>query len=198
MSTDYQMTAAGYYVFKELFFGFNKQKLTTLIEFLTLMESSSGLIEVAQSYLEQPEELEIEYNRMCVGPTRLVAPPYQSVYLGNRRQMFTEITDSVLLCYQEIGLKENNSRGEPADFFGNELEFLYAIYTKLHHQESDVRELQVLASKFLHEHIGKWYQNFLADIRNGTKMEFWQLFADELEAYIATSLQQSPHLVLTD
>lgn len=195
MEAGNNLRASGFYVFKSLFYGIQQQELENLLEYLKLFKPESELIEVASAYLAEPEELEVEYNRLCVGPYKLVAPPYESVYMGPTRETFTEVTDRVLLCYQELGLMADGSRGEPADFFGNEIEFLYVLHVRLLEEgEAADPEIQALMQRFLNDHLGCWYKRFLEDIRSHSRLRFWQLAADEIEALIDSTITASKEL----
>ncbi|SDJ77146.1 Nitrate reductase delta subunit [Ferrimonas sediminum] len=195
MEAGNNLRAAGFYVFKSLFFGIQKQELENLVEYLKLFKPDSELIEEASAHLAEPEALELEYNRLCVGPYKLVAPPYESVYVGPTRETFTEATDRVLLCYQQMGLMADGSRGEPADFFGNELEFLYVLHARLLEEvDAEGAKTQELIEGFLSQHLGCWYRPFLKDIRSHSSQKFWCLVADEIEELIDTTITASKKL----
>ena len=182
------MIAAGLFVYKSLFFGVSKEKLLNLSEFLAMTEPESELVGVSLQMAESVEAVEIEYNRLCVGPYRLVAPPYESVYLGASRELFTKVTAEVEEHYQSIGLMANRNSGEPADFIGNELEYLFVLHCKYLEEGSDKTDLDNKIDGFISAHLSQWYEAFLNDISCNTSMPFWKLFSEQLGRFIKAQM----------
>lgn len=182
------MTAAGYYVYKSLFFEVSRETLLNLSEYLAMTEPNAPLRELSREMADQSLDLELEYNRLCVGPYRLQAPPYESVYRGPSRETFTRITQEVEAHYQQLGLMGQRASGEPADFFGNELEYLFVLYSKYQQETGDKAPWAARIDAFLSEHLGQWYTAFLDDIANHTEMPFWREFSVQLKAFIEPQL----------
>ncbi len=80
-STDFGPVAAGYQAFKGMLFTpSSPETLQRLITWLEHNQQYPMLLQEARKWLTEPIELECDYNRMCIGPTRLLVPPYESVY----------------------------------------------------------------------------------------------------------------------
>lgn len=69
-------------------------------------------------------ELEADYNRLFVGPGKLLAAPWESVYFSDERQLFQAQTLDVRAWYRRFGLEGANAGHEPDDHIGLELAFL--------------------------------------------------------------------------
>lgn len=65
-----------------------------------------------------------DYNRLFIGPDKLLAPPWGSIYLTKERLIFQEQTLEVRNWYRRFGLELNNLYHEPDDHIGLELSFL--------------------------------------------------------------------------
>ena len=70
------------------------------------------------------EALQHDYRRLFVGPGRLLATPWESVYLSPDHLMFDVQTVQVRRAYQRYGMAIPNLNNEPDDHLGLELRFL--------------------------------------------------------------------------
>jgi putative dimethyl sulfoxide reductase chaperone len=73
---------------------------------------------------ESLSELQADYTRLFVGPGKVLAPLWESVYYGEERLTFQEETLDVRRWYQRFGLELVNLYHEPDDHIGLELAFL--------------------------------------------------------------------------
>ena len=70
------------------------------------------------------DRLRTDYNNLFVGPHKVLAPPWESVYFSSDRQMFQKETLDVRMWYARFGLEIVNLNREPDDHLGLELEFI--------------------------------------------------------------------------
>ena len=70
------------------------------------------------------DEARSDYTRLFVGPGKVLAPPWGSVYLNHDRLLFDENTLVVRQFYERFGMKIKEKYKEPDDHIGIELEFL--------------------------------------------------------------------------
>jgi TorA maturation chaperone TorD len=147
------------------------------------------------------EALRSDYVKLFVGPTRLPAPPWESVYLTEGDLIFQESTLEVRAAYREAGYQAAGYPHEADDHLATELNFMMSLIedTKLAYGNEDallVRALLTAQGKFLEEHLNKWLLPF-ADRLNeksprGTE-EFYPLaayFVAELCARDAEALKE--------
>lgn len=132
---------------------------------------------------------------MCIGPTKLLVPPYESVYRDVGRQIHTDRTLEVADFYQQLGLVTDTGFNEPADYIGNELEFLFCAEALRHQQQNEdpaaADELEQLAQVFLEQHLGTWYQAFAQGISQHARLDFWRCYAQALEDFLTSRLKNS-------
>ncbi|QYJ97911.1 molecular chaperone TorD family protein [Shewanella alkalitolerans] len=190
MTEKYGPTAMAYHAFKSMMFApSDTQAVAGLIAYLEQETPDSPLLIEARKFSDDASELEFDFNRMCIGPYKLLVAPYESVYLSGNRQLFTEETLRVAEFYQQIGLVIDDSFNEPADFIGNELEFLYCLHAMASEQQalgqtSYAEELLSLADEFIQAHLGRWIVPFCEGITQHAKQAFWRLFAETLVQFI--------------
>jgi TorA maturation chaperone TorD len=122
------------------------------------------------------ESLKVDYAGLFVGPYRLLAPPYGSVYLEDKKIMGDSTID-VRNCYQnedlDIVIKD------APDHIAVELEFMYYLVVK---QIVAIRaaNLQILQScrqkqyRFLWVHLARWLPEFAENVQKNAQTEFYR------------------------
>lgn len=158
-------------------------------------ESQSEGVDLVLSSLKDIETMEEkdfkkikeEYNRLFVGPGKLVAPPWGSVYLSEERIIFDEHTLSVRDFYKSWGISVNRKNKEPDDHIGFELEFMSIMCRKSIDaiRENDMDKLKDLLEaqkSFLQDHLLKWTDQFFQVIFKYSEENFFKglaLFTSE-------------------
>ncbi|ABZ78562.1 cytoplasmic chaperone TorD family protein [Shewanella halifaxensis HAW-EB4] len=188
---DFGSVANGYQALKGMLFTPSAPEcLERLIDWLEASQINNELLAEARKSQNTLIDLECDFNRMCVGPTRLLVPPYESVYCSVGSQLNTKETVAVADFYQNIGLVIDKNLNEPADYIGNELEFLFCLEALNHQQKEQVNHnestaLDELAQLFISQHLGRWYQDFTYGIEQHTEMTFWRHYAQTLRDFLA-------------
>ena len=80
--------------------------------------------------MEEPATEEAEYNRLFVGPGRLPAPLYESVWRSEDRLLMQDQTLQVRAIYRRYGLESRYGCSQPDDHVAVELEFYAALQMK--------------------------------------------------------------------
>jgi len=136
------------------------------------------------------EELAVEYARLFVGPYKLLAPPYGSLYLDQVRRVMNHSTMEVLEMYRQAGLVMADEFKELPDHAAVELEFMYYLIYKeveaLAKADLDtalyfLRNQELFLKKFL----GPWIPPFCQKIREGTENEFYIALAECLSTFVS-------------
>ena len=118
----------------------------------------------------------VDYSRLFLGPFRLLAPPYGSVYLEDGKFMGYS-TLEVADLYRQEGL-DIVLRDAP-DHVSVELEFMYFLALK----EAEARErsdfdqvtrVRDTEAAFLGTHLGAWIQPFTHNIEINAQTEFYR------------------------
>ena len=137
------------------------------------------------------EELQKDYAQLFVGPFRVPAPPYGSVYLESDRRVCGDSTMDVMARYREEGLEL--TLREPADHVAAELEYMYVLAA---------REMEALATgdegeatrhvekqrDFLHTHLGAWVPLLTERIVENARTGFYQRLAKNTDAFVRADL----------
>lgn len=132
--------------------------------------------------------LEVEYNRLFVGPGKLLAPPYESYYLSEARRagsgrLRTDAERSVARAYAARGYAMPEEFVELPDHVAVELEFLALVAA----QEAEAwdagdaqraRDARHAADAFADAHPAQWLLAFARDVHAGARLPFYPAIAD--------------------
>lgn len=133
------------------------------------------------------ESLKLDHARLFVGPFDLLAPPYESVYVGDENRVMTEATERVQAAYREAGV--DIDLDEPADHVAAELEFLFLLVTtEIEALEAGAFEAAAHYLKrqyeFLSDHLGRWVSEIAENMREHADTEFYRALADETRRFV--------------
>lgn len=138
---------------------------------------------------EGAENLLLDYTRLFLGPTQIIAKPYGSVWLERQDKLMGESTVKVLELYQECGFEMDEEFRELPDHIAAELEFLYLLI----YRENEARRngkpealeaKAALRKRFLDEHLGRWVGPFTAAMRAGAQCAFYRVLAELTERFV--------------
>ncbi|EHQ88562.1 TorD/DmsD family molecular chaperone [Desulfosporosinus youngiae] len=134
-------------------------------------------------------ELNDDFNTLFVGPHKLKAPPWESVYRSEEKLTFDAITLEVREFYRRHGLEVAKKNIEPDDHFGAELEFMaeligrqYKALELKHYEEAKL--LMDDQIEFLSEHLVKWAFEFTQDVISNARTDYFGGLARLASAYI--------------
>lgn len=127
-----------------------------------LCEEAHRLLEVASEPLVL---LDAEYTRLFVGPGKLPAPPWESVYRADGDLLFQESTLHVREAYREAGFKAAGYPREADDHVATELSFMATLAkgaaAALEVADVDRASAFMTAQKkFLDAHLSFWLPRF--------------------------------------
>ena len=110
------------------------------------------------------QALEYEFNRLFVGPGRVQAPPYASIYLDPEPQLMGRTTDDIRELMRAVGLSLRDQGREPEDHLSFELE-LWCVLARLEAQYAAtpevLQEIRDARRRFVREHLALWIPDFL-------------------------------------
>ena len=162
----YKFLSGCYYLPDEELF----QKVTDIAQtdqsFAELASCISGL---------ELESLKIDYTRLFVGPFKLLAPPYGSIYLETSMIM-GESTIDVRNWYEKEGL--DIVINDAPDHIAMELEFMYYLIVKQIEANSDANP-QITQSYlekqhlFLQRHLARWLPKFVENVQENAQTKFY-------------------------
>jgi TorA maturation chaperone TorD len=120
-----------------------------------------------------------DYTRLFIGPGRVLAPPWESVYFNDERMVFQQQTLQVREWYRRFGLQAESLHREPDDHIGIELAFL-AHLTQLGLQalergdEIGLSSLLEARSEFMQGHLLQWGPRFCGLVLKESRTDFYQ------------------------
>lgn len=151
---------------------------------------------------ENIDNLEFEYNRLFVGPARLIAPPYESVYRTTEHLVMGETMFDVKRAYQEIDMEIRNTLREPEDHIAIELEYLAELQKRSlialeEYSICELRRLINLEAAFLGDHLLNWVPEFCQKTKEGSRMDFFKALAEVLVLLIKKDYEILEGLAVT-
>lgn len=137
----------------------------------------------------EPESLLLDYTRLFLGPSHIIAKPYGSVWLEKEQTLMQDSTMAVEALYQEGGFEIGEDFRELPDHIAAELEFLYLLIFRANEARcnDDPEVLMAMTSlkkRFLGEHLGSWIGSFSAAVRAGAQSGFYRELAELTERFI--------------
>ena len=137
---------------------------------ILLAGENTKLIDLAKRLAQAAAEadfdaLSTEYTRLFEGPTKLPAPPWESVYKADGDLLFQESTLHVREAYKEAGFQAAGYPHEADDHLATELSFMSALIqgTKDAIEADDATRANaflIAQHKFLDQHLNLWLTPF--------------------------------------
>ncbi|MBP1759719.1 MAG: cytoplasmic chaperone TorD family protein [Firmicutes bacterium] len=159
----------------------DEQQFDTYFELLTQLRQA--LEDDAEITLDK---LKDEYTYLLIGPNKLPAPPWESVYLTKERTIFQESTLNVRRIYLGYNFLPANYPHEADDHLALELDFMahLAELTQGCFEEEKTEEIKKLLldqKAFLDEHLLVWIGDFAKQIQQGKTQYFYPQIAELME-----------------
>jgi putative dimethyl sulfoxide reductase chaperone len=133
--------------------------------------------------------LDLEYNRLFVGPGRLPCPPYESVHRSDRPEMelgtvLGPSTAEVKKAYTEAGLVIGPAFRDLPDHIAVELEFMHFLCIKELESKGDGAKWHQMQKEFVRSHLKPWVGAFTAKTVANTRSPFYRLAATLLDEFV--------------
>jgi TorA maturation chaperone TorD len=125
------------------------------------------------------DDLCSDYTRLFIGPGKLLAPPWESVYFSEDRLTFQEETLQVRDWYRRFGLESEKLHHEPDDHIGLEFEFvahLARCALLALEQNDDARYDEAIEARrqFIAEHPGRWAAGWCGQVEKHARTDFYR------------------------
>lgn len=132
----------------------------------------------------------VEYSRLFLGPFKLVAPPYGSVWLDKTKTVMGDSTAQVAAVYQTHGLQLADDFPELPDHIAVELEFLsYLAFQQRQAQatgnQDEATRLATTQLGFINELLTPWLTPFCQAIIEDGEAPFYMALAECTAAFVA-------------
>ena len=165
---------------------------TTLAECALFMgEDSQGMREqdlLVNFVRATPDVLDVvkrDYTKLFIGPAKLPAPPWESVYVTGEDLLFQVSTLEVRQAFHSAGYQATGYPHEADDHLATELGFMEALAKKTldAYEGGDSEQVKLLLShqvRFLSEHLNAWLPQFVERLLSSDKpkvSDFYHRFA---------------------
>ncbi len=167
---------------------------------LTLLSLEDG-IDQLKSFADQLnsdtdtalDKVRSEYTRLFIGPTKLPAPPWESVYITKERLLFQESTLEVRKCYLKYSYRPTNFRSEPDDHLALELDFmanLSHLAENFFQDDKTSESVDILKDQkaFLEQHLLVWVPQFVSELEAATCHPLYLGMASILRNFLQADL----------
>lgn len=109
---------------------------------------------------DEDDRLRSEYTRLFLGPEKLPAPPWESVYVNGEPLLFQESTLVVREAYRRSGYVSAGYPREADDHVAIELDFMATLAAKTCEAAAGDRGALEAQRAFLEEHLLAWIDSF--------------------------------------
>jgi TorA maturation chaperone TorD len=125
------------------------------------------------------DDLLVDYTRLFLGPTDILAKPYGSTWLTGEKTLMQASTIAILDLYREGGFEIDDSFRDLPDHIAVELEFLYllewrACAARQNADAAGLAEIEALRRRLLGEHLGRWVTPFTAAVQAEAGTAFYR------------------------
>lgn len=190
----YRLLAACYYPPTSVFLEESScAALARLLEFVDLDAAESARQAASCSGTASLEEFMVEYSRLFLGPFKLVAPPYGSVWLDESRGVMGASTARVSSFYDSCGLRLADDFSELPDHIAAELEFMSFLAFKQREagacgDSDEAVRMLALQRDFLGNHLLPWLVHFTACIIEDGESTLYQAIARCTATFVAADM----------
>jgi TorA maturation chaperone TorD len=182
-----------------------------IIQAFPFTDSCAALAEATNRivhYLKEPgvlsgknyDHLHWDYTRMFIGPAKLPAPPWESVYRDADHLHFSKETLDVRNAYRKYNLLPKDFGREPDDHIGLELDFMHKLCEKARERarigdETGLAEILKDQKAFLDEHLLKWVPDWTRDVVNSAQTDFYRGMVLLLDAFLKLDGELTEELI---
>ena len=140
------------------------------------------------------EPLKVDFSKLFVGPYKLFAAPYGSVYLDGERKIMGDSTLDVKNRYREAGLDTAKNFKDTPDHITAELEFMYyLIFKEIEAFSNSDTETAIgfiqKQKSFLEDHLMAWMPEFANSIIEYAENTFYPNLAKATETFLKENYQ---------
>jgi len=141
------------------------------------------------------QDIEVQFAKLFIGPYHLLAPPFGSIYLDNKREVMGDSTLDVARRYLAAGFTADEDFTNPPDHISAELEFMHVLITAelncLHNWCADeAADCLVQQYEFLNSHLGRWIVAFTDLTIKATHLPYFKYLAAITRQFIREDTQR--------
>ncbi len=138
-------------------------------------EVQSGMEEI-RHFLKKhdsAEEIKADFTHLFLGPGRIPAPPYESVFRSEEHLMFEKEMLDVRAAYRGHGMGLEKNNPVPDDHIGFEFQFTALLCLKIaesltKNKPDDAGIIQNDLTRFMDAHLFKWLPDFFSRVKDNS------------------------------
>ena len=161
------------------------------------LAKAAAFLDTQHAKNEDPDylpKLRNEYMRLFVGPQKLVAPPWESVYRSHQGLLFQESTLTVREIYRRQGFEAEGYPRVPDDSLPLEMDFMGRIAERalnaLAEENADaLKEALTVSESFLRVHLLYWVPKMLDRLNGSAFRLFYPQMIKILLAFMELDLE---------
>jgi putative dimethyl sulfoxide reductase chaperone len=136
-----------------------------------------------------------DFDALFIGPGKLLAPPWESVFRSHEHIIFDKQTLQVRQYYARFGLQVPNLHREPDDHIGLELLFLshlcgLTVSALEESRQDDVAMILQAQRDFLRDHVLQWAVQFARKVIANARTDYYRGLAHLLVGTLQTAAEQ--------
>jgi len=135
-----------------------------------------------------------EYMRLFVGPQKLIAPPWESVYRSHQGLLFQESTLTIREIYRKQGFQAEGYPRVADDSLALELDFMGRMAEKslaalVNGQDAELAETLAVQESFVRVHLLFWVPKMMERMSSSEFRLFYPQMTKILLAFMETDLE---------
>lgn len=147
-----------------------------------LVTIGSEMLDYIESEEFDNEKVLVDFARLFVGPFALLAAPYSSIYLENKREIMGTTTHIVESFYKRSGL-DFLRKNEPADHICFQLEYVYYLFYNINNKEDKDKYISLLI-EFYEDIFSRWIPDFTDKVVEEANTGFYKYLAQITAEFI--------------
>ena len=171
-----------------------------VLELLLDEEALAPFLELSKNLsIANLDSLKSEYTYLFIGPNKLPAPPWGSVYIGKEKLLFTKSTLEVRGAYLKYNLIHSNYPHAADDHISTELDFMAYLskrsitaqtlestgeFTQLLAHTGEYKQLLTDQQEFLQTHMLTWIKDFSEQIQKSKTNHLYPTMATLLYQFL--------------
>lgn len=136
------------------------------------------------------KELILDYSQLFLGPYKILASPFSSVYLDADGLLMGESTSKVAEFYDKAGIQVAKDFQNPPDHIVAELEFYALLLKKEAEEGTDL--WQELREQFFNDHLVLWVFKFTDKLKTHASTDFFKSLGSLIEDVIHSEVSLTP------
>lgn len=162
-------------------------------------EACQSAVRLAADAFNEPEarDREVDHAALFMGPFLVLAPPYGSVYLEDKRQLMGVSTMDVQKHYRTLGLDLSPDFKDAPDHICAELAFMDVLVHQAIAAITDADGERLSAClrhqrTFLEQHLGAWAPAFAGKIDEHARTGYYRCLGAVLRTFLVEELEALP------